>query len=145
MGDLPISPYVIAVVSALIISQSLKYLIEMLRGGAFDRVRQLYASGNMPSSHSASVAALLTVVGLVDGVESGLFGLMFLFTVVVMYDTVMLRRSVGEQGKAMQLLIKLTRSDVALPHAAKGHTPLEVLVGAMLGAVIGLVVFFATK
>lgn len=145
MGDLPISPYVIAVVSALIISQSLKYLIEMLRGGAFDRVRQLYASGNMPSSHSASVMALLTVVGLVDGVESGLFGLMFLFTVVVMYDTVMLRRSVGEQGKAMQLLIKLTRSDVALPHAAKGHTPLEVLVGAMLGAVIGLVVFFATK
>lgn len=144
MIAIPLSPYVIAVVVALIASQTLKYLIELLRGRKFDRIRQLYASGNMPSSHSASVVALLTVIGLIDGIESGLFGLMLLLAIIVMYDTLMLRRSVGEQGKAMQLLIKITRSDVALPHAAKGHTPLEVLVGSLLGWGIGLVVFFAT-
>jgi acid phosphatase family membrane protein YuiD len=62
-----------------------------------------------------------------------------------MYDAVMVRRSVGEQGAAIQQLIKQSKHAVTLPRAAKGHTPAEVLVGAILGVVIGLVVFIATK
>ncbi|MNU06825.1 hypothetical protein D3C72_2521530 [compost metagenome] len=57
----------------------------------------------------------------------------------------MVRRSSGEQGKAIQELIKEQKSGVALPRAAKGHTPVEVFAGAVLGALIGLVVFLATK
>ena len=66
---------------------------------------------------------------------------------VVMYDAVMVRRSVGEQGRAIQELIRATKQNqqVAIPRAAKGHTPFEVLVGAMLGVLIGGVVFIATK
>ena len=139
------SPYAITVVASLAISQVLKYVILIARGRKFDYLRQSYASGNMPSTHCTAVTALLIVIGLRDGFESGLFGLALLLAVIVMYDTVMLRRSVGDQGIAVQALIKSTKSSIVLPRAAKGHTPLELAVGAVLGITIGLVVFFATK
>ena len=99
----------------------------------------------MPSAHSATVVALLTVTGARDGLNSGVFGLAALFAAVVMYDAVMVRRSSGEQGVAIKALIKEQKSNVPFPRVAKGHTPSEVLVGALLGLLIGLVVFFATR
>jgi acid phosphatase family membrane protein YuiD len=139
------SPYLIAIVAAWLIAQGAKYLLVAIKQRRFDHVRQLYLSGNMPSAHSATVAALVVIIGLRDGFESGLFGLAALFGAIVMYDAMMVRRSSGEQGKAIQALIKEQKSKVALPRAAKGHTPVEVAVGALLGAIIGLVVFLATK
>ncbi len=140
-----LSPYVLTVAASLLISQALKYLILLLRGGNFDHIRQLYASGNMPSTHSTSVVALLVMIGLRDGTDSGLFSLALLFAVIVMYDTIILRRSVGDQGTAVQALIKTMKSTIVLPRAAKGHTPYELVAGAVLGLVIGVVVFFATN
>lgn len=139
------SPYVLTVFVSIITAQALKYILLLLKGRKFDPLRQLYASGNMPSVHSTSVIALLTLVYLRDGMASGLFGVTLLFAIIVMYDTVMVRRSVGDQGRAIQQLIKEKASSVAFPHSAKGHTPLELLAGAALGAVMGLVVFSATQ
>ncbi|MDB5165111.1 MAG: acid phosphatase/vanadium-dependent haloperoxidase related protein [Candidatus Saccharibacteria bacterium] len=140
-----ISPYLYAVAAGWIVAQGAKYVIVVARTRNLSHVRQLYLSGNMPSAHSATTIALLTVIGLKDGVGTGLFGLASLFTAIVMYDSLMVRRSVGEQGLAIQALIKEGGSKVAKPRAAKGHTPLEVVVGAAVGLVVGLVVFFATK
>lgn len=140
-----ISPYFIAIIAAWLIAQGAKYLLVAIRQRRFDYVRQLYLSGNMPSAHSATVAALAVVIGLEEGITSSVFALAALFAAIVMYDAMMVRRSSGEQGKAIQRLIKEQKSKVALPRAAKGHTPVEVAVGALLGAVIGLVVFLATK
>ncbi len=140
-----LTPYFIAIIAAWIIAQGVKYLLVAIKNRSFDHVRQLYLSGNMPSAHSATVMALVTVIGLKDGVDSGLFALAALFAGIVMYDAMMVRRSSGEQGVAIQQLIKEQKSSIALPRAAKGHTPVEVLVGACLGVVIGLVVFLATK
>lgn len=139
------SPYIIAIATALLVAQGLKYLLLTFKGKKIDYVRQLYASGNMPSAHSSSVVALLVVVGLRDGTDSGLFGLALLFTIIVMYDSIILRRSVGDQGEAVQQLIRDLRSAVVLPRAAKGHTPLELMVGGFLGLLIGVVVFSATN
>ena len=139
------SPYIVTVVASLVISQALKYVFLVIWGRNLDHMRQWYASGNLPSTHGTSVVALLVVIGLHDGVESGLFGLALLLAVIVMYDTIMLRRSVGDQGRAVQELIKTIKSDIVLPRAAKGHTPLELIAGVLLGALIGTVVFFATK
>lgn len=139
-----ISPYIWAIIAGWIIAQGLKYGFVALKTKSLKDLRQLYLSGNMPSAHSATAISLLTVIGLRDGIESGLFGLAALFSGVVLYDAMMVRRSVGEQGKAIQQLIKQENVKVALPRAAKGHTPLEVLVGSLLGLGIGLVVFFAT-
>lgn len=139
------SPYLIAIIAAWLIAQGAKYLLVALKHRRFDHVRQLYLSGNMPSAHSATVTALVVVVALRDGFGSGLFSLAALFGAIVMYDAMMVRRSSGEQGLAIQQLIKEQKSKVALPRAAKGHTPVEVAVGALLGAAIGLVVFLATQ
>ena len=139
-----ISPYLIAVAAAWIVAQGAKYLTVVVRDRSFKGVRHLYLSGNMPSAHSASVIALVTVIALRDGVQSGLFGLAVLFAAIVMYDAMMVRRSSGEQGAALRQLLQEQRSTITLPRAARGHTPVEVAVGALLGGIIGVVVFFAT-
>ncbi len=135
----------IAIIVGWLVAQGAKYVLVAVRQKRFDHVRQLYLSGNMPSAHSATTMALLAVIALRDGVGSSLFALAALFTAIVMYDAVMVRRSSGEQGAALQQLIREQKSKIPLPRAAKGHTPVEVVVGAVLGAVIGLVVFLATK
>lgn len=141
-----ISPYLLAVLAAWIVAQGTKYLLVAIRDKNFHNIRQLYLSGNMPSAHSASTVALATVVGLYDGIDSAIFAVAALFASVVMYDAIMVRRSVGEQGMAIETLIKLAKNKaLVIPRSARGHTPLEVVVGALLGLAIGLIVFFATN
>lgn len=139
-----LSPYIIAIGVAWIVAQGMKFLIVTVRAGAID-YHQLYKSGSMPSVHSATSMALLTVIALKDGVDSALFGIAALFTVIVMYDAVMVRRSTGEQGAAIEALIKEQKSKVRPPRSAKGHEPLEVAVGMLLGLVVGTVLFLVTK
>lgn len=140
-----VSSYLIAIALGWVVAQGLKYVFAVAKTGKLRQLRQLYLSGNMPSSHSATVVSLATLVALKDGIETPIFAIAALFAGVVMYDAMMVRRSSGEQGEAIQKLIKEQKSKVALPRAAKGHTPVEVAAGAVLGVVIGLVVFFATK
>lgn len=139
------SPYIIAIALGWIAAQGSKYIFASMREKNFSNLRQLYLSGNMPSAHSATSMALLAVVGLRDGVDSAIFGVAALAASIAMYDAMMVRRSVGEQGLALQELIKAGKLKVLLPRAAKGHTPLEVVVGAIIGLAIGLVVHIATK
>ena len=139
------SAYLIAIAAAWVVAQGTKFLISSVRNQGSIDYRQLYSSGNMPSGHSATVIALLTVVGLKMGIESASFGIATLFAAIVMYDAVMVRRSTGEQGAAIQALIKEQKSNVRHPRAAKGHEPLEVAVGALIGLIVGLFVFFITR
>lgn len=139
------SPYLITIVASWMVAQGAKYIIMAIRQRSLRGFRQLYLSGNMPSAHSATVVSVAMIIGLDNGFNSALFGIAVMMAGVVMYDAVMVRRSVGEQGVAIQAMIKESKSDVAMPRAAKGHTPVEVLVGAVLGALIGVVVFIATR
>jgi acid phosphatase family membrane protein YuiD len=140
-----LSPYIVVVIIAWIVAQGAKYLILSAKNRNINNLRQLYLSGSMPSAHSATVVSLAVLIGLREGFNSGLFGLAALLAGIVMYDAVMVRRSSGEQGVAIQQLLRDLKSDVKLPRAAKGHTPLEVLGGAGLGVVIAVVVFLATR
>lgn len=140
-----LSPYILAAVFSWLISQGLKYVFAAVKGKKLGSMRQLYLSGGMPSAHSASVVALLVVIGLKDGADSAVFGLALLFAAVVMYDAVMVRRSSGEQGIALRWLFHHLKLTPDAPfRTAKGHLPREVLVGAIVGVIIGLVVYFAT-
>lgn len=143
--DLTISPYLIAGAAGWILAQGFKYIVASARAKNLRQFRQFYLSGNMPSAHSATVVALATTVGLIDGIESGLFAIAAVFAAVVMYDAIMVRRSSGEQGTALLALFKDLKSSIPVPRVAKGHTPLEVIAGAALGFIIGVVVFIATK
>lgn len=137
-----VSPYIIAGALGWIVAQLSKYLIASVRHGGPASYRQLYLSGHMPSAHSATVIAVLVTIGYFDGVYSGLFGLALVFTCVVIYDAMMVRRSSGEQGVALTALIKEQHSKIPNPRVAMGHTPLEVAVGAFLGVLVGIAVCY---
>jgi acid phosphatase family membrane protein YuiD len=140
-----ISPYLIVIVASWLVAQGAKYIVVTLKSRSVRNFRQLYLSGNMPSAHSATITSVATLIGLYEGFDSAIFGLAVTMAGIVMYDAIMVRRSVGEQGLAIQEIIRLAKNKVLIPRSAKGHTPLEVLVGAILGVLIGLVVFIATK
>lgn len=138
------SPYIIAPVAGWVVAQTLKYVIASIKGRGFRNLRQLYLSGSMPSAHSATVVALLIVIGAKDGLGSAVFGLALLFASVVIYDAMMVRRSSGEQGESLTAFMKEQKSKVRLPRVARGHTPVEVLGGIFVGLIVGIVVTFTT-
>jgi acid phosphatase family membrane protein YuiD len=99
--------------------------------------RRFVETGGMPSAHSAAVCALTTMVGFDEGFRSTMFGVSLYFSLIVMYDAAGLRRAAGKQAAILNRLI-----DEHFEHAGAetgrlmellGHTPLEVLVGALLG------------
>jgi len=96
-----LSPYILAAIFSWLVAQGLKYIFATVKGKKLGSMRQLYLSGGMPSAHSASVVALLVVIGFKDGTDTAIFGLALLFAAVVMYDAIMVRRSSGEQGTAL--------------------------------------------
>lgn len=103
-------------------------------------LERLVGAGGMPSSHTALVVSLATAVGLKDGFESPLFAVSFVLAAIVMYDAAGVRRAAGKQAKVInKLLIEMksehTLKDTRLKELL-GHTPLEVLAGAVLGFLI---------
>lgn len=140
-----ISPYILAAAVSWVVAQGMKYIFASMKGKKLGSMRQLYLSGGMPSAHSASVIALLVVIGFKYGIDSAIFGLALLFAAVVMYDAIMVRRSSGEQGIALRWLFHDLKLTPAAPfRTAKGHTPREVLGGMVVGLAVGYVVYFAT-
>lgn len=103
-----------------------------------------FASGGMPSSHSATVCALTASVGISCGTNSQIFALCCIVSFIVMYDATGVRRETGEQGKAINTMIQILQ-DMGKPISVKkklkelvGHTPLQVVCGAVLGVIVGL-------
>jgi acid phosphatase family membrane protein YuiD len=137
-----ISPYIIAIVAGWTISQLIKTIIAAFRHRTLSLRGILFVSGGMPSSHSATIMAVWTVILLSEGWTSGLFGLASAVALVFLYDAVKVRRSSGEQGVALSALIQEQKSEVPLPRVAMGHTPLEVVIGSLLGIAVGLTTYF---
>ncbi len=133
-----VSPYIIAAVGGWFIAHCVKFLLRSSNARRLVSWRTFFTSGGMPSSHSATVVATLVIVALLDGTQSGLFGVAALLAGIVMFDAMKVRRSSGEQGVALTTLLKEQKSKVALPRVAMGHTPLEVVAGALVGGVVGV-------
>ena len=97
----------------------------------------------MPSSHSAVVVALTTMIGKDVGIQSPLFGVSLIFSFVVMYDAAGIRRAAGKQAKLLNKIVEtpgLTGVQVSEKLVeVLGHTPFQVLVGALIGLIVGLI------
>lgn len=97
----------------------------------------------MPSSHAASVTALSTAVGIEQGFNSTLFGATLYFSMIVMYDAAGLRRAAGRHAAILNRLVnehfKHAEAETHRLMELLGHTPLEVLVGALIGIASALV------
>jgi len=105
-------------------------------------LRRFVETGGMPSSHAASVAALSTAIGMEEGFRSPMFSATLFFSLIVMYDAAGLRRAAGRQAAVLNRLIdehfKHPEEGTQKLMELLGHTPLEVLVGALLGTLSAL-------
>lgn len=121
-------------------AQIYKFIAEMIAHRTID-FRKLVGAGGMPSSHSAIAMCLATVLGKQNGLDSGIFALSLIFAFVVMFDAAGVRHAAGKQAEVLNKLVYHTgviRLDKELKELL-GHTPKQVLVGAILGIAVGAV------
>ena len=105
--------------------------------------KRIMGAGGMPSSHSAVVAGLATLIGKYEGVNSSIFAVALIMAFVVMYDACGVRRAAGKQAELLNKLIE-TPGLTGLQVSEKlvevlGHTPVQVFVGALIGVIAGLI------
>ena len=121
--------------------QFVKGMVWWARHGKPD-MRRFVRTGGMPSAHGASVASLTTAVAIEHGFRSMLFSVTLYFSLIVMYDATGLRRAAGQQAAILNRLMEqqAPRRDLIEQRLWEllGHTPFEVLVGAMLGVAYAL-------
>lgn len=128
-----------------LIAQILKTIIHLALTRKFVAER-LVGSGGMPSSHSATVCALATSTGIIYGASSFEFAIASIFAIVVMYDAIGVRRETGIQAKIINEMMELFShmgKGVSTEEKLKefvGHTPIQVLAGAILGVILALIV-----
>lgn len=128
-----------ACIIAWFIAQTLKIVLTYYATKRIDLTR-LVGSGGMPSSHTAAVMALSTSIGRMYGWDSPIFAVSLCFALVVMYDAAGVRRAAGNQAKILNLIIEDIAHNKPLENEKLkeliGHTPKEVLAGAILGIVV---------
>ncbi len=105
--------------------------------------KRILGAGGMPSSHSAVVCSLATLIGRNTGFDSSIFALSVIFAFVVMYDAAGVRRAAGKQAQLLNKLIETPGlSGIQVQEKlveVLGHTPFQVLVGAVIGIIVGCI------
>src|SRR5699024_4110598 len=150
LSNFPLWAALLSIVIAQVIKVPIRLVAtkEFLPGLAF-------STGGMPSSHSAAVCALTTAIGLTEGIESSLFALAVLFSVITMFDASGVRRHAGEHAavlnqlmKDIQMLVDHTKNwnDKEIKEKREelkellGHQPIEVFFGALTGIIVALII-----
>lgn len=125
--------------SAWIIAQVMKVCIGVFREHKFD-FRWLIGTGGMPSSHVSGAACLAAAVGLKYGFDSVYFALAASFALVVMFDAQGVRRAAGRQARVLNKITEdiywQGKFNENRLRELVGHTPIEVLAGALLGVTV---------
>ncbi|KAL8520122.1 hypothetical protein ACS0TY_010882 [Phlomoides rotata] len=129
---------------AFAIAQSIKFLTYWYKEKRWD-VKQLIGSGGMPSSHSATVIALVVAVGLAEGFGGSQFAIALVMACVVMYDATGVRLHAGRQAEVLNQILYELPAEHPLAESTPlrellGHTPTQVAAGAILGLVTALVI-----
>ncbi len=134
----------IAPITAWLLAQIIKTILHAIINKGFVAERMI-GGGGMPSSHSATVCALATSAGMVYGVASFEFAMTAIFAIVTMYDAMGVRRETGIQGEVINDMLEIFKDmgkKIGPEKALKeliGHTPLQVLMGGILGIVVAVV------
>lgn len=126
---------------AWVFAQTLKVALGVIMERRFN-FRWFIGTGGMPSSHAAGATALALSSGLELGFSSPVFALAFVFALVTMFDAQGVRRSAGKQAEILNKIME----DIYWQGRIKdeklkellGHTPVQVLAGATIGALIAL-------
>lgn len=145
--------YVLAVaVISWCAAQIIKTILHLIQTKSFNPER-LFGAGGMPSSHSALVCSATIAMCRKCGFDSSEFALSFILAMIVMYDAMGVRRSAGLHARELNRINRLFAlkgikpSDETNGQKEKkkkelkeylGHTPFEVLGGALLGILIAM-------
>ena len=125
--------------TAWFIAQTIKITLTLYKDKKLDLTR-FVGSGGMPSSHTSFVMSLATSVGKINGWDSPNFAIAIAFAFIVMYDAAGVRRAAGNQAKILNIIIEDLAQHKPLGEEKLkellGHTPKEVLAGALLGIII---------
>lgn len=128
-----------------LLAQLIKVILNLIIAGRFIAER-MWGAGGMPSSHSATVCAMVVAAGRYCGTGSPIFAVALVVSIIVMYDAMGVRRETGEQAKILNRMINewMDQGAQSFPllkdkklKEMVGHTPLEVVTGAALGIAIG--------
>ena len=122
--------------------QLFKVIWDLVVTHKFD-FKRILGAGGMPSSHSGVVTSLAAMIGKTQGLTSPIFALSVIFAFIVMYDAAGVRRAAGKQAKLLNKLIETPGLSNIEVHEklveVLGHTPTQVIVGAIVGVVVGFI------
>jgi len=131
----------VAAVLSWLTAQVLKTLIYAIVNRSID-IHRLTGDGGMPSGHSATVTALAVSAGLYYGVSSPIFAVSSILAIVVMHDAMGVRREAGKHAEALnEIFAVLEQGEIDPERMLKeflGHSPTQVLCGALLGLLIAV-------
>jgi hypothetical protein len=137
--------YFLTPIVAFALAQGTKVLLRM-RKRKFTW-HDIFAYSDMPSGHTSVVVSLATILGLKLGIDSPIFAVAFVFATIVIVDAIGLRNYLGQHGKTLNVLVKDLAEDDFLDRSYPkqleriGHTPLQVLIGAIIGSLTSLISF----
>lgn len=124
---------------AWFLAQFLKVALTVISTKKLDLTR-FVGSGGMPSSHSALVVSMATSIGYVEGFHTSVFALSVAVAGVVMYDAAGVRRAAGKQAAVLNEIVAELQAHRGINEEKLkellGHTPIEVIAGAILGILI---------
>ncbi|PWA77599.1 acid phosphatase/vanadium-dependent haloperoxidase-related protein [Artemisia annua] len=135
--------YSVPLLSALLafaIAQFLKVITTWYKEKRWDP-KKIVGSGGMPSSHSSTVVALAVSIGLHEGIDSSSFAIAVVMAFIVMYDATGVRLHAGRQAEVLNQIVCEFPPEHPLSTSiplrdSLGHTPLQVVAGAMLGCIV---------
>lgn len=134
--------YILVPLSVWFSIQLFKVVYDLVKTGKFN-FKRILGAGGMPSSHSAVVTSLATMIGNDYGFDSAIFALSLIFAFVVMYDAAGVRRAAGKQAKLLNKIVEtpgLTSVQVSEKLVeVLGHSPKQVIVGALIGVIVGFI------
>lgn len=151
---------------AIMLAQLIKYPISFFYARQNAKLSIITSTGGMPSSHSAAVSSLITALALEYGFSSAYVSIATVLGLIVMFDSMGVRRQSGDQGLVIEALVRhtqlvkhqsklevneavLSTTDEVIDEESynklivkkyKGHTPLEVIVGVILGALVATLI-----
>lgn len=142
MGTLEEYKYILVPMAVWFFIQLFKLIYDLVTTKKFN-FKRILGAGGMPSSHSAVVTSLATMIGISQGIQSPIFAVSLIFAFIVMYDACGVRRAAGKQAKILNEIVNtpgLSSLEISEKlQEALGHTPVQVGVGALIGIIVGFI------
>lgn len=139
------NPFIVTVACSWAVVQICKGLLHWAIYKKFE-LKRFFGDGGMPSAHAATVASLATITGIHYGFSSFQFAVCAIIAVIVCRDAVGVRMETGKQSKIINDLrdyvLEMGKGEVDDTKLKEfvGHTPLQVVIGFIIGVIVAVVI-----